>query len=112
MWAWSSGAKPTHKYSAVVTALLAKGAGFTLWALVHDGRLWQARGQPEVDLVRRPLAETEASLSAGVVAVGLAALNRKRAPASAADAVLVGGRAIVTQRVVPPLVVDDASSFH
>ena len=51
MWAWSSGAKTTHKNSAVVTPLLTEGAGFTLWALVHDGRLWQAGGQPETDLI-------------------------------------------------------------
>jgi hypothetical protein len=111
MRAWSSGAKTTHKHSAVVTPLLAEGAGFTLWALVHDGRLWQASGQPETDLVCRPLAEAEATLSAGIVAVGLTALNRKGIAASAADAVRIGGRASVTQRVVPPLVVGGASSF-
>lgn len=64
--AWSSGAKATAEDPAVVTPLLAEVAGVTAGALVDDRRLGQAGDQPERDLVRRTLAETEAPLAAGV----------------------------------------------
>lgn len=101
MGARSPGSKPTTENAALVTALLAKEARIALRALVHDGRVWQTVGKTQGEFVGWSLTEAEATLAAGVRAVGLATLSGEVVPASAADALLVGSRAIVTQRSFP-----------
>jgi phage baseplate assembly protein W len=66
MGARSSGAKPTAKNAALVTALLTKEPRITLRALVDDGRLWETAGKAQLELVGRSLTEAEATLAAGV----------------------------------------------
>ena len=110
VWTGSPRAQALAPDSAVVTSMLSEVTAIAFRAVINDGSLRQTGGQPEGAFVSRSLSATKATLAAGVVAIGLTAVNRKHAPAGPADAVLVGGRAIVTQRVVPPLVGGGASS--
>lgn len=110
VWAGSPRTQALAPDSAIVASLLSEVTTVAFRTLIDDGSLGHTDGQPEGDFVNRSLSATKATLAAGVVAIGLTAVNRKRAPAGPADAVLVEGRAIVTQRVVPPLVGGGASS--
>lgn len=112
MGARCAGSKPTSKGTAIVAALLAKEPGITLRALVDDGRLWEAAGKAELDLVGWALTETKATLAAGVRAVGLATSSWEVATAHAAHTRLAGSRRIVTQRSFPQAAVVDGALKH
>jgi hypothetical protein len=71
--AWSSGAKPTAKDAALVAPLETQVPRLALRALVHDGGLRQAGAEAKVELVGRSLAAAEATLAAGIRAIGPAA---------------------------------------
>jgi hypothetical protein len=66
MGAWSSGTKPTTKNAALVTALLTKKPRIAFGALVDDGRFGETSGKAQLELVSWSLAETEATLAAGI----------------------------------------------
>ena len=111
MGAQCAGSKPTSKSTAFVAALVAKEPGITLGALVDDGRLWEAAGKAKLELVGWSLTETEATLAAGVRAVGLATSSWEMTAAHAAHTRLAGSRSIVTQRSFPQAAADvDAST--
>jgi hypothetical protein len=111
MGAWSTGSEPSTKDAALFAALLAKHPHLTRWALVNDGRPREAAGKAKLELVGRSLTQTEATLAAGVRAIGFAASRREVAPARGARALLVCRRATVTQRGCPVQVVGvDAST--
>ena len=78
------------KDAALFAALLTEEPGIARGALVDDGRLRQTAGKAELELVGRSLTQTEATLAAGVRAVGLAAASGEVAPAGGAHALLVG----------------------
>lgn len=111
MGARSSGSQSFAKDAALLAALLTEQAGIAQGALVDDGGLRETRIQAELELVGRSLTETEATLAAGVRAIGFAAARWEAAPARQAHALVVGKQAIVTQRSFPPVVVGvDAST--
>ena len=83
MRAWSPRTQALAPNSAFVASLLSEVTAVAFWALVDDGRLGQAGGQPEMDFVLWSLTTAKAALTAGVVAIGLAAVRRKAAPARA-----------------------------
>ena len=112
MGARCAGSKSTTKSTALVAALLAKESGITRRALVDDGRLWEAAGKAELDLVGWAPTETKATLAAGVRAVGLATSSWEVAIAHAAHTRLAGSRRIVTQRRFPQAAVVDAALRH
>jgi hypothetical protein len=105
MGAWSSGSKPSAENAALVAALLTEQTRIARRALVDDGHCRETASKAELELVGRSLTETKATLAAGVRAVGFAASRREVAPARDAHTLLVGRRAIVTQRDCPSLVV-------
>ena len=105
MRAWSARAKPFSENAALVTTLLTQEPRITLRALVHDGRLWETASKAELEFIGWSPTEAETALAAGVRAVDFAGLYWELAPAHDAHALLVGRRAIVTQRSFPRVVV-------
>ena len=101
MRARSTGSEPSSKDAALFAALLAQHPHLTLWALVNDGRLRQTASKAELELVGRSPTQTKTTLTAGVRAIGFATSRWEAAPTRDAHALLVGKRAIVTQRSYP-----------
>jgi hypothetical protein len=105
MRARSSGSESSGKDAAFLAALLTERSRIARWALVDDGGLRQTAVQAELELVGRTLTQTEATLAAGIRAVGFAASSWEAAPARYAYTLLVCRPPIVTQRDCPSLVV-------
>jgi hypothetical protein len=105
MGAKSSGSKPPSKDAALFAALLTEQSRIARGALIDDGRLWETVSKAEFALVVWSLAQTKATLAAGIRAIGFAASRVEVAPARSAHALLVGKPAIVTQRGYPSQVV-------
>ena len=105
MGAHSSGSKPSAKDAALFAALLTEQSRIARGALVDDGRLRQTASKAELELVGRSPTQTKTTLAAGVRAIGFAASRWEVAPTRDAHALLVGKRAIVTQRSYPSQVV-------
>ena len=94
----ASGSEPSAKDAALVAALLTEHSCVARRALVDDGRLWETAGKAELEFVGWSPTQTEATLAAGIRAVGFAASRWEVAPAGDAHPLLVCRRAIVTQR--------------
>ena len=105
MRARASGSKSSAKDAALFAALLTEQSRIARWALVDDGGLRQTAVQAELELVGRTLTQTEATLAAGIGAVGFAASSWEAAPTRCAYTLVVCRRAIVTQRSFPSLAV-------
>ena len=106
MRARSSGSEASAKDAALVAPLLTEQPRIACRALVDDGGLRQTAVQAELELVGRTLTQTEATLAAGIGAVGFAASSwEAAAPTRCAYTLVVCRRAIVTQRRFPRVVV-------
>jgi|GraSoiStandDraft_24_1057298.scaffolds.fasta_scaffold411462_1 hypothetical protein len=112
MGARSSGSKPPSKDAALFATLLTKHPHLTRWALVDDGHRRESAGKAELEFVGWSLTQPKSTLAAGIRAIGFAASRWEVTPASTAHTLLVGRRAIVTQRSFPSRVVagDGAST--
>jgi hypothetical protein len=105
MGAQCTGSEPPSKNAALFAALLTEQSRIAGGALVDDGRLREMARKAELELVGWSLAQTKATLAAGIRAIGFAASRVEVAPARGAHALLVGEPAIVTQRGYPSQVV-------
>jgi hypothetical protein len=105
MGARSTGSEPPSKDAALFAALVTEHSCIARGALVDDGRLRETASKAQLELVGRSPTQTKTTLAAGVRAIGFAASRWEVAPARGAHTLLVGRRAIVTQRGCPSQVV-------
>jgi hypothetical protein len=84
------------KDAALCAALLTKQSRLACWALIDVRCLWETSSKIEPEFVGRSLTTTEATLAAGIRAIGFAASRWELARASRAHTLVFRRRAIVT----------------